>query len=72
MVALHFPGSALSRSLAADPCALLDLLADFAADDGHELIRAVAGCHDGGGGHLAVSAFLRALADALDDICPED
>lgn len=71
MVALHFPASALSRSLAADPEALLDLLADFAADGTEALIRQVAGCHDGGGGHLAVPPFLRALADALDDICPE-
>ncbi|WP_141135711.1 hypothetical protein [Cereibacter sphaeroides] len=63
----------LAASMAALPGEFLDLLANMAASEERaQLVRAVAGRHDGGGGHLAVSSFLRALADALDDICPED
>ncbi|EGJ20095.1 hypothetical protein RSWS8N_18084 [Cereibacter sphaeroides WS8N] len=73
MVALNVPQRDLAASLASDPGEILDLLANFAADETRPvLIREVAGRHDGGGGHLAVSAFLRDLADALDNICPEE
>ena len=72
MVAINVPQTALARSLAQAPDELLGLLANLATYGTEALIREVAGRHDGGGGHLAVPTFLRDLAQALDDICPEN
>lgn len=72
MVQIPVPTPNLVHAFEQNPGALLDLLSSLAVG-GHYpiLVRDIAGCHDGGRDHLAVPTFLRALADALEHICPE-
>lgn len=72
-VAIPVPIPNLTHAFEANPGAFLELLSSLSAG-GHYaiLVRDIAGHHDGGRDNLAVSTFLRDLADALDHICPEE